>query len=198
MNIDYVMIDSGCNMTLLPIQSPDTLTDMTKLFPITHYTWRISESTRIGSLNSPLLIITPLQGTVNIVLSEDLKPYNFQLEYLRFHVCYEDAKALLNLSQSISLLNSNILSTFVQTIDSVLIAVPNAVVGKRRNHALLGQQVLGQPNLVTLQHGDIFFVTDRINPLDFSIKSLTTTDAQFSSLCENIITKKFSWKFINF
>jgi len=187
------MVDTGCNTTLLPISSSHALTDLMRHFPNTHYIWRISGSDGVGALNSPVLLISPLQGTVNVELAKDLKPYNIQLHFLRFHVCYDDAKSLLD-TKEVAIIKKDILSAFIKTIDAITKAVPNAKVGIRRKHALLGQQVLGQPSLVTVQHGDIFLVTDTINPLDLSIKSLSNTVAHLSALCETITKTKFAPK----
>jgi hypothetical protein len=160
------MVDSGCNTILLPILNGDVLREMVNTFPMDHFTWEIAHSAGVGALCCPILTITPLYGKVSVQLAKEIRVCEFQVPYLRFHVCYDDATTMFK--ENFRVFNREALGTFAQTVDAVSASVPQISIGHRRSYALLGQQFMGQ-DLFTLQLRNILMVMESEAAKDLSV-----------------------------
>eukprot|EP01125_Pyxidicula_operculata_P000620 TRINITY_DN10612_c0_g1_i1.p2 TRINITY_DN10612_c0_g1~~TRINITY_DN10612_c0_g1_i1.p2 ORF type:complete len:120 (+),score=22.63 TRINITY_DN10612_c0_g1_i1:3-362(+) len=76
LTVKFLMVDSGCNSTLLPIESVESLQGLVKHFPLDDYIWTIANS--VGSLRSPVLKIGhKWDKPIEVVFAKDVKPYPF-------------------------------------------------------------------------------------------------------------------------
>ncbi len=136
------MVDSGCGSVLLPLQKGQVGT-LPALFDQAHYSWTINDSRGTGTVNSHTLILRPLAGTIPVLLMKDKRTTAipaYQIPYLRFHLCCEDAIELQQLKPSfLSARDMTKLSAFVTNIASMK---DTTNVSQLRKHALLGQWFL--------------------------------------------------------
>lgn len=142
LNVEVVMIDSGCNSLLLPLKEEQLFT-IYKQFPPGNYLWEIGESNGVSIGHVSLKISAFAQNTIPIRLCEDLKRpddhvHACTVEFVRFHLCGADLKLLTETPQFVSLFSS----TVMERLRTILATSGNDVV--RRKHALLGQSVLNQ------------------------------------------------------
>jgi len=153
--VPYALIDTGCNSLLLPIEDGQ-LEELFEAFPFETYHWLVSGSKGVGALNSLVLMIKPHDATetINATLHGNV---SFQVPYLRFHLCYEDATEL----QSIAEIQTDKLDNWLEVIASV--RKLGVACGTRRTHALIGQMFLQA--YCCVQISELFMVLDTTFPL---------------------------------
>lgn len=143
--VEQVMVDSGCNSILLPLQQ-GKLQETLDAFPedkgfncyfgISHGVSGQSAVLRIKARNpsEPILI----------KLAKDLFPnVEFKVKHLRFHLVQEDIESLRA--------DSRMLARFEQE-DRKAIQESKATNTERRKHALIGQSIMQQDDVSSLQH----------------------------------------------
>jgi hypothetical protein len=145
------MIDSGCNSILLPLRNADSLREVAEIFSSLDYTWSICIGRGVSSTWATLKISSV--GSIPIFLCEDVvrPPIRLNIEYLRFHLCVDDARTIVATPAYLAKLTDagkQILTAFLQN-------PPND--SSRRAHALLGQKIISQ--FLTVQFNQIFFQT---------------------------------------
>jgi hypothetical protein len=144
--VKYVMLDSGCSSLLLPFE-PGQINNIAGWFPHANYEYYIRAGGGVAALQAPVLCIKRRHGVppFNISLSQSFMPYNFTYgKPLRFTLCYEDALALVALSNPVNFPITDIgyVTSFINAVDVVRTALPATVIGERRRHALLGRAVI--------------------------------------------------------
>eukprot|EP01089_Gocevia_fonbrunei_P018149 TRINITY_DN6073_c0_g2_i1.p1 TRINITY_DN6073_c0_g2~~TRINITY_DN6073_c0_g2_i1.p1 ORF type:complete len:243 (+),score=21.28 TRINITY_DN6073_c0_g2_i1:92-820(+) len=151
--VSYVMVDTGCNTTLLPLQQGDLL-KLGTIFPTSEYTWKITGG-GVAALQSPVLSISHReQKEITVKLCEDVNEFEARITDLRFHLCYEDACDLLSIKQTDTtsiLIGSHILQKFKTVIEKVKKVDAQMKLAERRTHALLGQTIIGKHNLYQIR-----------------------------------------------
>jgi len=92
-----------------------------------------------------------------------IQNYWTDIEFLHFHLGYDDAKSLMGLTKvkndPVSL---KMLTEFISMCDSVKLAVQGAKIGEQRKHALIGQTILNKK--VVVQRKDVMIVLDQNFP----------------------------------
>lgn len=174
--IQYIMFDTGCNTHLLPLEK-DKINNIIELFPADKYVWQISGSKGTGALSPPVLIINSINGKsemFNVKISCDLYPFETFLEFLRFHLSYEDTVDLFKCSDFVSLSSNSklILNNFIKTVESLKNIYPDIKIGERRSHALFGQNFMNKKQL--LQKGNVSAVLSQ----DFNFKDVVSIYGQ--------------------
>ena len=153
--VEAVMIDTGCNSILLPLQK-DELPALAKAFPFDSFFWDVGNSRGVASRSLTLKIAPSVPGNrIPIRLCYDLlrpeKPC--EVDFLRFHLCSEDAVVLRDDPAFFDNLLENGKLAITKFLDD-----PPSHDGSRRTHALLGQAIL--QDLVCIQHGSISIAVD--------------------------------------
>lgn len=87
--IPWVMVDTGCSSLLLPLADGD-LNYLVGNFPPLGCVWRIGGSVGVGVPNSLTLILR--HALPDTYFKIRLHGTKLKSSYLRFHLCYEDAK----------------------------------------------------------------------------------------------------------
>eukprot|EP01089_Gocevia_fonbrunei_P022027 TRINITY_DN874_c0_g2_i1.p1 TRINITY_DN874_c0_g2~~TRINITY_DN874_c0_g2_i1.p1 ORF type:complete len:290 (+),score=8.04 TRINITY_DN874_c0_g2_i1:67-936(+) len=209
--VEVCMFDTGCNSILLPLQDHDHLTKIMELFPTTgdwKYTWTVSSSNGVGTLNSPVLHVRYpdyadyVDKTIEITLSSDSHPFKMQVKSLRFHLCYEDTIGLQKLHNSgkVALNEASVrhLNSFIDTVTAIKTVLPSIQIGKRRRHALIGQDVLKKnPKMVCIQNGGVFYCYSLDNSYLSSLNSrelVNNATAVVTEYCENLVDKNWDRK----
>jgi len=189
------MIDSGCNAILLPICNKEQLDEMAKLFPPNRFVWSVGGSKGVGAVHSPTLVLKPLgsepKQTFSVSLGQDVFQNTFELPFLRFHVCYEDAKTLNSTAHVIGKQN---LVPFISKVETLQKAIPNLEIAERRYHALIGQAILRQPGSTVLQLPSVMIVTTLASVPPVSGTVLANLDRSLAGKCLDIVSKHFEVK----
>jgi hypothetical protein len=148
--VEAVMVDTGRNSTLLPLHE-DRLPVLANLFPFGSFFWDVGNSHGVAPKSLTLKISSAVPGnriTINLC-SDILRPEkSYEVDFLKFHLCLEDAVAIRGDPSFFD----NLLENGRKVIGEFLQAPP-AHNGTRRTHALLGQAVL--QNLICIQHGSV-------------------------------------------
>lgn len=90
--IPWVMVDTGCSSLLLPLADGDLNSLVSNFSPPAH-SWRIGGSVGVGVLNSLTLILRHTTPDTDFKIR--LRDNELKSPYLRFHLCYEDAKVAI-------------------------------------------------------------------------------------------------------
>jgi len=142
--VPFVMVDTGCNTTLLPIASVNDITSMVNLYPRSTHTWSITSGGRVAAATTPMLNIVRRDGSdISVKLSGDCVEFTSSVKELRFHLCLQDAEHILASSSMAGCVIGGmpILTTFVNSMQGKTLAL-------RRTHALLGQSIIGSKLLL--------------------------------------------------
>lgn len=186
--IEYCTLDSGANSMLLPCNQA-ILSQITMKFDDNpRFKWDICPSGGFGALSSPILSIMDYGPGFEIELSKDDSNYCTKLEYLRFHLGYDDAKSLLaakNLQTDIVSLKC--LNEFISLCDAVKAAVKCAKIGERRKHGLIGQTILHK-NIV-IQEKNVMMVLSQNFP-DIDILCTTAMNKGKTLLGNSFLSQK--------
>eukprot|EP01127_Copromyxa_protea_P006306 TRINITY_DN1610_c0_g1_i2.p1 TRINITY_DN1610_c0_g1~~TRINITY_DN1610_c0_g1_i2.p1 ORF type:complete len:234 (+),score=31.38 TRINITY_DN1610_c0_g1_i2:38-739(+) len=137
--VPKVMIDSGCNTLLLPLERGQ-IGLLAELFPFDSHTWRIGLSNGVGGKSAVLHIEA---ASISVCLSPTALPIS--VNALRFHLHPEDFGELLALVQA----GKNVQGS------EALATLGSSGVPKRRTHALVGQWILGK--LLVVQKDPVMF-----------------------------------------
>jgi len=162
--VKFVMIDSGCNSLLLPLavetqilaQGETAQTSLSRLVVECGetFSWDISYSIGVAS-KTPVLILTPLNNNkIPVRLSGSSMAIN--IDFLRFHLCYEDASRLhTELRDFLTLQGKAEIDRYF-----AVPRVPTDAEAKRRDHAILGQSLLmsRSPPVVTILYEECIFL----------------------------------------
>lgn len=155
-NVEAVMIDSGCNSLLLPLRKGE-ISQLSVDFPPKSFHWQIASSTGVSS-QCLCLKITAKVGEIPVTLCKDLLKADqtgistaFQVRFLRFHLCSEDLRDILETEHVLQIL-------FPQYEETIREFISLGHVIPRRTHALLGQELLSQYS--SFQHGKVIAVVD--------------------------------------
>lgn len=150
-----LMVDSGCNTTLLPLAEGD-IQKLPKYFPPTMYNWSISVAGgSAGSLSAPVLSIYRESGAPMECKFPEVS-FTFHLPYLRFHLCSADVEALHKMGVFPPGPNAQIIAQQMQ-----LAATLNIAFGGRRKHGLLGQGLLDDPLYASFQYGPVLAIVEK-------------------------------------
>jgi len=193
LKIDVAMLDSGCSTILLPICSSQQITEMSTLFPLQRFNWQIGGSKGVGALHSPTLMIKPLpqetKQTITVSLGQDVFTNTFELPFLRFHVCYDDAKQLNSIDRVIG---KDILQKFISTVENLQKVCPSISIAERRTHALVGQAILRQPGITCFQLPSIMIVAKlaTVDP-SLAITALGDLDRSLAGKCLEVVRRHF-------
>lgn len=153
-----LMVDSGCNTTLLPLAQGDIET-LPKYFPPAMCGWSLSVAGgSAGSLSAPVLTLKwrddrPMECKFPEV------GFTFHLQNLRFHLCSADVEALGKMGIFTSGPNAKIIAQQLQlaaTLKSLNIAF-----GSRRKHGLLGQGLLDDALYASFQYGPVLAIVEK-------------------------------------
>ena len=156
--IEYVMIDTGCNSHLLPLKPGQLTGELHRMFDKYNSIWNVQYSGAVGGRSCTLSIkkLTGLMG-VNIPIIKSGVSYVYsrsQFKQLRFHLCRDDVRELLSLEDG-DQINLVYGSTKKNHIDRTsLVADLDTITSIRREHALLGQSIIGDENML-LQYQDL-------------------------------------------
>jgi len=142
--VPFVMLDTGCNTTLLPIVEASHLEDMFRLYDKKQYNWRISKGGGVAAVTAPVLNIEHKDGIlIPAQIGTDFSSFSAGVRQLGFHLCKEDAQYLVTKMGGSTnfIVGEAILQKFVGDVQSI------AAIG-RRSHALLGQSIIGTKPLL--------------------------------------------------
>ena len=148
-NVEAVLIDSGCNSILLPILDGQ-LDQLLVVFPLETHTWSASISNGVNGSGITLKVehfARQFQTTLCKDIQDPDKATKFEHLMLRFHLCLADAKALVHephpLFASLIEKEKAYIRLFVEEHSNRL--------SQRRTHALVGQSLLSNNLIVTIQ-----------------------------------------------
>lgn len=164
-NINYFLIDSGCNTNLLNIREGE-LDTVLAAFPQPEYIYDIHSGGGVATVQDCVLNIRSSSNTNSILwnLSPSFNPYNFTTAFTRFHLCYDDAVSMLNKHRAgtIVLGGSSRLGTYINTMDVVSAAVVGFQYNRRRKHALLGRTAMNLIGNGVLQRNGVTIASNNI------------------------------------
>lgn len=148
--VEKVMCDTGCNSILLPLTSSDVLQQLNRDYAATEFHWKISKGKGAGGHFSPVLLIeqNPSEDSFEVSLMSDksfLPKSPFTIKRLRFQLCFDDYQFI----------TSNLRSNF---IEGSFDGLNESSFGKRKNYALLGQDILQKYSCI--RHGKIAMYVD--------------------------------------
>jgi hypothetical protein len=177
--VEYVMIDTGCNTSLLPIHNVGVFKQLIERFPVKEYKWTIQGSSGVAAIPSPVLTVEPRLegGRIDVNISQGEGKYECKLESIRFHLCLEDARYLLKDEHSIL--------EHVVNVEKLNIFVANMGIAKgmkRRTHALLGQSIIGKRCYA--QCGNVGIMSETIDDMIYSLKVVDRIESYGNSLVE--------------
>lgn len=181
-NVEAVLVDSGCNSILLPIRAGQ-LNMLLDIFPLESHRWQALTS---NGVNGPgiTLKVRHFAHDFQAILCQDIQnpenPTSLNLPMLRFHLCSEDATQLVRghpLFGALSPQGQSIIRSFVQNSTSSS--------STRRTHALVGQSLLSNDLIFTIQHRGIkaAFITDMFPTID--IRQIQDLDSFIVSTPDN-------------
>jgi len=165
--VEYCMLDTGCNTTLLPIPDDESLMRILGAFPIDKYIWEISSGGGVAAVQSPVLQIKSMLPSERILVklgegnSKVHGVYICELDSLRFHVSHADATRIIGLGEHVtkSIVCIDRLSEFVATMEALVsIGMSSKDIAGRRKHALIGQGLISDLSL--LQSRKVSILTD--------------------------------------
>jgi hypothetical protein len=141
-NVQNVMLDSGCNTLLLPMDE-STLDVLIEHYSGSQFFWSIIKTGGSGDFSSLVLVISAsCPMTTN--LFADVFHLSIKLDHLRFHISFQDAKNIiskrLNFLREADIL---VLEEFCRVVELIERKTGHTI-GKRRNYALLGQMLMRQ------------------------------------------------------
>ena len=151
--IEYVLIDSGSNSSLLPLpMTLDKKLDINKLtecFPSNQYIWTIGPAHGVGLLPNTTLHIKPLvqndvlEKKIICTLHSDIKPLEFDLPYLRFSLDKESIETFIESNEILfSEADKSLLQDTLKLLNDIEIHFPSMINMKKRQYCLLGQHFL--------------------------------------------------------
>jgi len=185
------MVDSGCNSCLLPIEE-NGLKNVLAAFPFQQFKWQISMGRGVAALQSPVLYVYPTLGKIGITIATDIKPLSVEVDYLRFHLCYDDAKILVDDPLYKDVFSRDKLEKFVSQMEVLIKLSPDVKdVGKRRKHALLGQQLIGEDSIISIQYKNVFYLVNTSDPVELSLDKIVNTSFALKVRSEELIEKNF-------
>ena len=155
LEIPYVMFDSGCNSSLLPL-TQGQVKDLFNKFPLTKgYRWSLG----MASSQSPTLIIKLSGSQMQAQLATDASGPSIDFPYLRFHLSLEDVLDLMSLIPSpLDTVEMSLLKEFVSMVTSIKKNHPTLKIAERRSHALFGQWFLDK--FPSIQIGSVCMLVD--------------------------------------
>jgi hypothetical protein len=159
LEIPYVMFDSGCNSSLLPL-TLGQVKDLYNRFPLSNgYRWSLGGFNGVASLQSPTLRIKSSGSLMQAQLATDANGPSIDFPYLRFHLCLEDVLDLLSLTPSpLDTIEIGLLKDFVEMVASIKKNYPSLKIAQRRSHALFGQWFLNK--FPSIQIGSVCMLVD--------------------------------------
>lgn len=149
MPYENVMIDNGCNSTLLPFPTDG---GSLRVFATRRFTWSVSQSSR-GVVHPPVLKIKSLIG-FEFPVKLNGKELPLRIPYLRFHL----GKAAASFVRGHELYYRKLGDGCKEALDCFLTHLGEMDAPERR-HVLLGQSVIGQ--VFSAQLGDITIFLDK-------------------------------------
>jgi hypothetical protein len=156
--VKALMIDSGCNSHLLPIEQ-GSLGLLYNLFPPGDYTYTIGSSSGVAAVNSLTLIVEKRNGgQMEWRLASDINGGVIRNSaYLRFSICYDDAIDLRrdNMPSGLNIIGTIYLDKFIEHIDILRQSFPNMDFARRRHHALIGREISSRIKHSTIMKNDI-------------------------------------------
>lgn len=151
--VSKVLCNSGCSTLLIPIESPEVLAQIfAEYHDISVFRYEIVQSHGVGGNSLCMKISKFDSGTFNLELGKDILGTQFQLAYLRFSLCGEDIKLIVE-----KYLDKFLVGSQKKLGDSLSVTTP------RRSHALLGQHILMNVSSIKHRNCEIFF-----NAMEFS------------------------------
>lgn len=187
-NCCNVLVDTGISSHLLPLFEGDLEKLIDKFSPDLHK-WAIGRSNGVAA-TSLTLQVSHKAELFKVNLCKDMKDVaaseDFSVEYLRFHLCFEDARELCDPSKKAHVLYQCMPAKYQIMLQEF---VTGAIPSRRRTHGLLGQSFLSDPLITTAQQRGIQvgLVTQLHRSLDlFSIqdfeKFIVSTPDNFDDL----------------
>ncbi|KAL0225301.1 hypothetical protein RCL1_003213 [Eukaryota sp. TZLM3-RCL] len=186
-----VMIDSGAGM-LIPIDNSD-LEVMFHEYPPNTFSWQLYKSLGACSLwNLSLVISRRLIESFPVKLGEVV----LHFPELRFHLSLENMKWLLDrtpeldhepeLKSSIETINWTSIVNYHRNRELLLEVInlyecfisackSRSKPGAKRTHALLGQDLLKEPQFISFQHGQVWVLLQANDPLVSNVVDVIET-----------------------
>ena len=142
------MVDSGCSSLLLPLSDETKLRDVMVLFCSEDYVWDIvcAKSVTFTSLSLNISRVDENNIPVHLCRNLNLRGHHPDVADLRFYLCPDDARALMNSPDVDRLRRGRALLTDDYT---------NLQDRHRRTHALLGQSYMR--HVFCAQHLEVCF-----------------------------------------
>jgi len=157
-----MMIDSGCNTILLPIDNGQIESIYNK-FANNDYIWNIFQSKGVSSLNAAILQIKSKIKPIKMILGENIFNYQEDIKIIRFHLCYDDIQWIIkNDNKMLNINEINILKELYELMNDIKNKYPKIEIGKRRKHGLIGQSILCSDWKICLQTKDVFVLINDI------------------------------------
>ena len=152
---ERVVLDTGCYTTLVPFPSEQNLEEVFQY--ISGKYCSISYPTE--TFNTLALIVESARNN-KMDLEFESSSRIFEVTKLKFYLSYEDAVRVLS-EEKIPLRNEDIekLRQFVKDTEALKSASPAGEFGKKRNNALIGQDIL--KNFVVVQDGWVTALFDK-------------------------------------
>lgn len=153
----FCMFDTGCRSHLLPMDNNVRTTIFTKYSDKSLFEWNVTGGKGVAAVQSPKLSIEKRSsGKFSVEFSNDILPFCMEIDgILKFHLAFEDAEYILDNGKSLlSKKSAQILFNFLEMIKYLKDKYPKSSIAQRRNHVLIGQDIIGEFSLV--QTGKIF------------------------------------------
>lgn len=136
---EHVMCDSGCGSFLVPICQSSDLLAMRQRYPDSQYVWKLREGGGAAGTIVTLRINHRMNTPFNITLGDDIGGQQFQVPFLRFHICGEDVRFLLAVPEA----DGGFQDFMTETEENIrVLQNQQQSVSLRRNHVLMGQGLL--------------------------------------------------------
>jgi len=147
--VPFLLIDTGCNTISLSLKKGDIEALMHE-YPKKTYGWSVRRSRGVGVLNCLTLSIETWSESFKCKLDY----FEFEMNRLRYDICYDDALILKNH------LATKELNDWITEVEKLRKLFPEKNIAERNTYSLLGQSVLDNYHCHQLQN--IFFVTKDI------------------------------------
>jgi len=147
--VPFLLIDTGCN-TILSLKEGD-IEALVNEYPKKTFGWSVRRSRGVGILNCLTLSIESWGKNFKCKLDY----FEFEMNHLRFDICYDDALILINH------VPAKELSNWIREVEKLRKLFPDKKIAERKSYSLLGQSVLD--NYYCHQLQNIFFTTQDIN-----------------------------------
>jgi hypothetical protein len=135
---------------MLPILEGDLL-KLINMFPYETHGWLVGKSTGVTTTSLTLQIYNRAQK-IKVCLCNDMKANltsgTVKFEYLRFHLCLQDAKDICDETKPCHKVYEWLLEEYIYLVRE---AINAAIPCRWRTHALLGQSILSKSKLTTVQ-----------------------------------------------